>query len=86
MRLDGSLRLLFVFYCLEAGAFLCAAPWLPTWDRTMVQLPPRALRELLLEPALRGALSGFGMVHLVWGFHDLVAMIGRRRSGAAAPS
>jgi hypothetical protein len=87
MRLDVSLRLLFVVYCFEAGVFLLAAPWMPTWDRTMVQLPLRRMSELLLEPSLRGTLSGFGVVHLVWGLHDVVGMIGaRRRPDAAAAS
>lgn len=85
MRLDSSLRWLFVLYCFEAGAFLVTAPWLPTWDRTMIQLPLRSLREALLEPALRGTVSGFGVVHLVWAVHDLVGWVVRKRDDEAAP-
>ena len=32
------------------------------------------------EPIVRGAVSGFGLVHLVWAAHDLLGWIERRRS------
>ena len=35
---------------------------------------------MIAEPVVRGAVSGFGLVHLVWGAHDLLGWIERRRS------
>ena len=79
VRLAGVFRILFVVYCVEAGALLVLAPWSLGWDRTMLQLPVGDLRTLLLTPVLRGGVSGFGLVHLVWGAHDLDLWLTRRR-------
>jgi hypothetical protein len=38
----------------------------------------------MLHPWFRGAVTGFGMVHLVWGAHDLIGLF-TRRSPEAAP-
>ena len=35
------------------------------------------LHDLLLHPAFRGAVSGFGVYHLVWGTHDLDRLLAR---------
>jgi hypothetical protein len=73
------IRLFFVLYCFEAGLLLLWAPWMPEWERLMLQLAPwQGLRGLLLHPWFRGAVSGFGSVHLVWGAHDLIAIVTRR--------
>jgi hypothetical protein len=82
MRLSSLLRVSFILYCIEAGIFLLFAPWSPVWDQTMVQIPLEGLRTLALNPVLRGAVSGFGLIHLVWGAHDLDALLSRRRQRA----
>jgi hypothetical protein len=79
VRSDQVFRVLFIVYCVEAGIFLLLAPWSPMWGRTLAHLPLGALRGTFLEPAFRGAVTGFGLVHLVWGAHDLQALLGRRR-------
>jgi hypothetical protein len=79
MRTSTFLTLLFVLYCAEAGVLLIFAPWSPVWDRTMIQIPLPALRNLVLHPAMRGAVTGFGLVHLVLGAHDLHALLTRRK-------
>jgi hypothetical protein len=72
MRSDPLFRLLFVLYCVEAGVFLVLAPWSPVWSTTVTQLAlSPAFQGLFLHPLVRGAVSGFGLVHLVWGVHDL---------------
>ncbi len=35
------------------------------------------MRELALAPALRGLVSGFGAVHLLWGLHDVDLLLRR---------
>lgn len=80
MRLDPLLRVLFLLYCVEAGLFLFVTPWLFSWDRSWLQVPSPTLRALFLHSATRGAVSGFGLVHLIWGAHDLGAWIGTRRA------
>jgi hypothetical protein len=82
MRMTTFLSLLFVLYCAEAGVLLIFAPWWPVWDRMLIQLPLPGLRNLMLHPFARGGVTGFGLVHLVWGAHDLHALLFRRRARA----
>jgi len=85
VRFSTMLRLFFILYCFEAGLLLLFAPWSPEWDRILMQLVPfQMLRGMLLQPWLRGAVTGFGLVHLVWGAHDLIAVITRRNPDAGA--
>jgi|HubBroStandDraft_3_1064219.scaffolds.fasta_scaffold30407_2 hypothetical protein len=80
MRFNALFRVFFILYCIEAGLFLLFAPWSLGWDRAVYQLPSgAALRAFALHPLLRGALSGFGLVHLVWSVHDLAELISRWR-------
>lgn len=91
MRSTNLSRIFFILYCLEAGTLLLFIPWSLTWERTLFELPYPELRSFLLHPWLRGALSGFGAVHLVWGAHDLQDFVLRwrprsRPRGEAEPS
>ncbi len=80
MRLRVAARLFFILYCIEAGTLLLLAPWSAGWERMVMELPVAGLRDLCLQPWLRAGLSGFGLVHLIWGAHDLELMLaGRRR-------
>jgi hypothetical protein len=77
--LGGFLRALFILYCVEAGIFLTILPWREAWDRLLLDLPYPMLHDLLVRPLMRGVVSGFGLVHLVWGAHDLEDLFLRRR-------
>ncbi len=79
MAARGVLSLLFIFYCVEAGTLLMMIPWSPYWDRQLISLPVAELQALALRPWVRGAVSGFGLLHLLWGAHDLDAWIAARR-------
>ena len=57
------------------------APWSPSWDRAVTQIPNFSAQALLFHSALRGAVSGFGLIHLVWGVHDLDRWLAQRRLG-----
>ncbi len=52
-----------VVYLTAAGWFLVLAPWSRFWTARVVQGAPLWLAPWLATPALRGALSGFGVVH-----------------------
>ncbi|MFL6195423.1 MAG: hypothetical protein ACJ75H_14700 [Thermoanaerobaculia bacterium] len=82
MRSSSLFRILFILYCIEAGTFLALAPWSPVWDRTLVQIASDLLRDAVLHPVFRAAVTGFGLIHLVWGAHDLDELIFRRRVSA----
>lgn len=85
VRFTTMLNLFFILYCFEAGLLLLFAPWSPEWDRIMMQIPVMGLKALLLHPVFRGAITGFGLVHLVWGTHDLISILTRRGPGATPP-
>jgi hypothetical protein len=81
------LRLLFVFYFLEAGAFLVLAPWSRFWIHRVVSRSPAALRDLLLSPYLRSFLLGIGLLHIVVAVREIDAWrreAARRNEGDAA--
>ena len=80
MRVQTLLKALFIFYCAEAGAFLLMAPWSTLWDQTLFQVPSPLLQAVYLHPLFRGAVSGLGAVHILWGAHDLEAWLSRRRA------
>ncbi len=69
MEIDRIVRYVFIFYCATVGVVLVLVPWSPGWDQMLSFLSTRF--EVLRLPLLRGALSGFGLVHLVWCVHDL---------------
>ena len=76
---SSFVRLLFVLYCIEAGVLMLLAPWSPSWDRAVAQIPDFSVQALFFHTALRGAVSGLGLVHLVWGAHDLDQWLARKR-------
>lgn len=80
MRSGTLVRALFIFYCAEAGAFLIMAPWSALWDRAVFQIPFFLLQDLYQHPMFRGAISGLGAVHLLWGAHDLADWLSRRQA------
>ena len=79
MSLSTAGTFLFVFYCVEVGVFFLLAPWNSTWDRTIISLPFPALHDFYMDPLFRGALSGFGLLHILWGAHDLERWLARRQ-------
>ena len=86
MRLDRLSRILFILYCVEAGTILLLAPWGAVWDRLVLQVPSADLRGMLLHPLLRSLVSAFGLVHLVWGAHDLDLLLQQWRFRKEGPS
>ena len=82
MRADALFRGVFLAYCVEAGLFLLLSPWFEAWNHAALLLPFCALRELLLTSWARAVISAFGLLHLVWGLHDLDLFL-RRNTGYA---
>jgi len=74
------LHVLFILYCAEAGLFLLVVPWSTSWERLSGPLATIGAGAVIGKPIVRGAVSGFGLVHFVWGAHDLLGWFERRRS------
>lgn len=61
--LRAAVILAVVVYLTAAGWFFVLAPWSRFWAIKVIPAAPLWLLPLLDSPALRGALSGFGVVH-----------------------
>jgi hypothetical protein len=79
MRWNTVATLLFVLYCVEVGVFLLVSPWTATWDRLVIGVPSQLFHDVYLSSAFRGAVSGFGAVHMLWGAHDLELWLAHRQ-------
>ncbi|MEE2776890.1 MAG: hypothetical protein VYE73_09035 [Acidobacteriota bacterium] len=78
--MSGLFRFLFILYCIEVGLFLVLVPWTVTWEQLMTPYIG-CIDGVLVQPIVRGAVSGFGLVHVVWGAHDSFIWLRGRRSG-----
>jgi hypothetical protein len=82
-------RLLLILFFFEIGFLLIVVPWSAFWDRNYFAqaLPP--LGMLITNNFVRGAVSGLGVVNVVAGLLELVAMVLARasdRPASIAPS
>jgi len=55
---------LYIGYLVQVGLLMVVLPWSTLWPLLMTRLPPTAA-WLLDAPAVRGALAGFGLLHLL---------------------
>ena len=78
-------RILLIVYFLETGLVLLVAPWSGVWDRNLfVEILPFWGGVARLH-AVRGTVSGVGLVTLAVGVRELAAVVGgsvRRRRRA----
>jgi hypothetical protein len=63
---------LYIGYLVQVGLLMIYLPWSRLWGLLIARLPPNAA-WLLDAPAVRGALTGFGVLHLVMVCAELVA-------------
>src|ERR1019366_2730707 len=87
-RLRGGnqlLRVFFVIYALEAGAFLTFAPWGRYWMVRVVGRSPERTRPFLASPYFRSFLLGLGLLHL-WAAASEIEAWRRKPRGVAPPA
>ena len=71
-------RSLLVLYFLEVGLVLLVAPWTTFWERNLfVEASPLAEAVLTMH-AVRGGVSGVGLLNLAAGCFELVRLVVRR--------
>ena len=68
-----------VVYFAEAGVVLMLAPWTLYWERNYLLEALPLLQPLLLNPAVRGAISGVGVLSAVAACAELAALVLRLR-------
>jgi len=77
-----SLPLFFGLYCLEAGLFFAIVPWTRIWTLNPLLHSTLAMGMWADNPFVRGFVTGFGVVHLIVGVRELVALMRARRGGS----
>jgi hypothetical protein len=74
-------RILFGLICLESGVLLVCVPWMHLWERNFFLDRYPALIPYLMNPFLRGAVTGLGLLDVViaaaalFGKHDPDAVL-----------
>ena len=56
--------MLYAGYLVNVGLLMMILPWSESWPFILTRIPP-AVAILLDSPAARGAISAFGLVHLM---------------------
>ncbi len=74
--MNRALRVLLALICLEVGVLLVYLPWSRLWERNYFLDRFPALLPYLLNPYLRGAVSGLGLLDVA----IALAMLFRRRA------
>jgi hypothetical protein len=67
-------RLLLVAFFFEVGFVLIVLPWSSFWDRNYFAQAAPALGEIITNNFFRGAVSGLGVVNVIAGVADLIAV------------
>lgn len=79
-------RLLIVAFFFEFGFALLIVPWSAFWDRNYFAEMVPALHAVITNNFVRGAVSGLGLINLLSGLGELVAIIlARKTDTEAAP-
>ena len=64
---------------LEVGLLLLVLPWSAFWERNYFAAVSPLIRLLVSNNFVRGAVSGLGVVNLVMGFAELMAVVAVRQ-------
>ena len=72
------LRVVYILFCFQVGIFLLVFPWIRILEghSLLVQYP--ALRTVMMNNFVRGAVSGLGVVNVVIGSMEVLGF-GRGR-------
>ncbi len=65
----------FILYSFVAGIFLIFLPRFAIWEHNLVLERIPALRPIVLNPFLKGAVLGLGIVNLLIGFWEIALLI-----------
>jgi len=74
-RSDVVVRLIQFISSLMVGTTLVLAPWTSLWENHPALAASLPLREILLAPWFRGAVSGLGFVNLAAAALDLAHLL-----------
>ena len=78
--MNRLLRVVLIFLCFELGVLLMILPWSAFWELNFFLQRYPALLPVLLNPFVRGAISGLGLIDI----GIAAGMIRRRDPNAVA--
>ncbi len=78
--MNRLLRVVLIFLCFELGVLLMILPWSAFWELNFFLQRYPALLPILLNPFVRGAISGLGLIDI----GIAAGMIRRRDPNAVA--
>ncbi len=78
--MNRFLRVVLMVLCFELGVLLVFVPWSYTWERNYFLNRYPALIPYLLNPSVRGAITGLGVLNIV----VAGGMLRRRRPATVA--
>ena len=78
MSINGLSRALVVFYFVEVGLALVIIPWTQFWDRNYFVEAWSTTEAALTSPAIRGAVTGVGIVSLWAAVMETASLLRRR--------
>ena len=77
--MKALLKILYILFCFQVGIFLLVFPWLRLWESHGLLLQFPAVRSIMMNNFLRGAISGLGIVNVIIGGMEVVNF-GRRNA------
>ena len=72
-------RLVLVIFFLEVGLVLTLAPWSAYWDRNYFAETLPAVRSLITNNFVRGAITGLGVINICAAVVELIGLFASRR-------
>ncbi len=78
--MNRYLRIVLILLCFELGMLLVIIPWSYTWERNYFLNRYPALIPYVLNPSVRGAISGLGLLDIA----VAAGMVLRRRAPTVA--
>lgn len=76
-------RLLLIVYFIEAGLLLLVVPWSPFWEHNWFVLGSSWASAVAQSGYVRGAMSGVGLLLVLFGLVELLSLFIGRRQGQA---
>ncbi len=64
----------FIFFCFELGVFLLLFPWMDLWERNYFASLTPAWTGVWMNPYLRGAVSGLGLINIGISISELLRL------------
>ena len=73
-------RLIIIALFFEVGAVLAVVPWVPYWEHNYFIDARPFIEPIMMNPFVRGAISGLGLVNLYAGVAELGSLLFRSRA------